>query len=722
MDKVNFIQQMEFSECGLACMAMLLNYHNHQISLNELRDEFPSPRGGYSFLNLVQIATKKKMEAQAYQVNIEQIHSLILPVILHWEDTHFVILERVTKKHYKIVDPAKGKMKLSQDEFQRKFTGYALAVTPSTAFDERKKQEKNIIFHYLKKHKNLLFGILLLTLFLQGVMITVPLFTKWFTDSILIQKDKSLFAVTGLMVIGIFLSYLLLTSLRVWILSRTETILDRSIMSDFMSKLVHLPFSFFDNRTSGDIIFRTNSNFYIRDILSTTLITVFIDVLLIITYSIIMFTFSPKLTVLLLVLTLVLIIALFFNSKVIRNLVDRNIKDKVKVQSLVTEFVHNSLDVKVLGIENQLFNKWKTNYQTQLMSTQKLNIWEGMIHTVTSSIQVIIPLVILWIGSMMLMNNELTIGTIIAFSSIATAFITPVVSLSNHYTQIVSIKAYFSRIEDVLKTKEEQVEKDHLLKVNKVAGKVEFINVDFNYNVFGEKIVEQISFSIQPGETVAIVGPSGSGKSTIAKLLLGLNKTSGGEILIDDVPIEKYHLSSLRSAVGSVLQEAQLFNGTIKENIMMNADVSQEQVEEAAKMAAIYEDIMSTPLKFETIISEGGSNLSGGQRQRMIIARALLNKPGLIVLDEATSNLDNITEQKIKSSLDQFKSSKLVIAHRLDTIMNADKIIVLNQGVIVEMGNHETLISQRGYYYHLYNEKGEQNEEKNRGTLVHTNT
>ncbi len=705
--RVPFIQQMEYSECGLACLAMLLNYYRHHIDLNQLREEYPAPRGGYSLFNLVEIAHSKQLETEAFRSDAEDLRQLHLPAIIHWEGKHFILLEKVHAHSYTIIDPAKGRQRITENEFIQKFTGYIVTLKPSPSFETKKATSSSILLNYLKKYKWMLFNIFLFTLGLQAVMVSIPLFTKWFMDQVVSTTDTSFLSHTGLMLLLMLITYVLINGLRSIIIAFVQTRLDRTIMEDFMDTLLHLPFPFFDNRSNGDILFRANSNIYIRDILSTTLITLFIDLLLLITYSAMMVNFSLQLSLVLVGTSALLGLALFLNSKVVRKMVDSNIRDKIQVQSTVTEMVYNTLDIKVLGIEDRLLSKWQKKYESQLHSTQKLNIWESIIQTFTSAIQVLLPLLILWLGAFMVLRGEITMGTLLAFSSIAGSFISPVISISNNYTELVSLKSYFSRIQDVLKTKKEQEQADKLIVPQQLKGKIEFRNVSFKYNRFNEEVIKNISFVIHPGESAAIVGHSGSGKSTIAKLLLGLNKPTSGQILIDDIPIEQYNLVKLRALIGSVLQEAQLFNGTIKENIQMSTEASDNEVIQAAQQACIYNEIMSTPLGFDTIVTESGANFSGGQRQRLLLARALVSVPKVLILDEATSSLDNISEMYIKKSISKQPCTKLIIAHRLDTIQDADKILLLHDGQIIEEGDHASLIHQQGHYYDLYVKKGE---------------
>lgn len=705
--RVPFIQQMEYSECGLACLAMLLNYYRHHTDLNQLREEYPAPRGGYSLFNLVEIAQNKHFETEAFRTDTGHLKELHLPAIIHWEGKHFVLLEKIHARRYTIVDPASGRQRITEEDFLHKFTGYIVTLKPSSDFETKKATTSSLLLNYLKKYKWMLLYILIFTLGLQAVMVSIPLFTKWFIDQVVATKDPSFLSQTGFMLLLMLITYIFINGMRSIIIAFVQTKLDRAIMDDFMDTLLHLPFPFFDNRSNGDILFRANSNIYIREILSTTLITLFIDLLLLITYSAMMIKFSLPLSLVLICTSAVLGLTLFLNSKVVRKMVDNNIRDKIQVQSTVTEMVYNTLDIKVLGIEDRLFGKWKKKYEHQLHSTQKLNIWGSLIQTFTSAIQVILPLFILWLGAFMVLRGDITMGTLLAFSSIAGSFITPVISISNNYTELVSLKSYFSRIQDVLKTKKEQEQPDKLLAPEQLKGKIEFRNVSFKYNRFNEEIIKNISFIIHPGESAAIVGHSGSGKSTIAKLLLGLNKPTSGQILIDDIPIEQYNLVKLRALMGSVLQEAQLFNGTIRENIRMSSEANDEQVIHAAQKAYIYNEIMSTPLGFETIVTESGANFSGGQRQRLLLARALVSAPKVLILDEATSSLDNISELYIKKSISKQPCTKLIIAHRLDTIQDADKILLLHNGQIIEEGDHTSLIHQQGHYYDLYVKKGE---------------
>ncbi len=314
-----------------------------------------------------------------------------------------------------------------------------------------------------------------------------------------------------------------------------------------------------------------------------------------------------------------------------------------------------------------------------------------------------IPLLILWVGGHYLLKGEITLGTLIAFSSIAGSYITPIISISNNYTELISLESYFSRIRDVLRSKDEQEKESVQVKNKSIKGDIEFENVFFKYNRFSDYTLKELNFTIKQGEKVAIVGPSGSGKSSISKLLLALYKVSEGRILINNQDINDYDYYSLRTSIGTVLQESKLFSGSISDNISMSKDSHDDfKVIDATEKAGILEDIMNFPMGFETIISESGNNFSGGQRQRLLIARALYQEPSAIIFDEATSHLDFFTERHIENTLKQLHITQIIIAHRLRTIQNADKIIYLENGSIKEIGTHEQLLENKSYYYNLY--------------------
>ncbi len=692
---------MEHSECGLACLAMLLSYYGYHVSLSELRERFGSLSSGYSFYDLACMANEMDMKSQGYGVDIEDLKEFHSPILLHWNKNHYVILEKIKKDYFFIVDPSEGRKKVKKEEFSKLFSGKVLNLTPNETFIKRKKSKNNVFLSFLKESKRYIFTLIFLTGLLQALAISIPIITQRFTDNVLGVTEFNFVYSTGLILLFVFISNLLLSIIRSIVIAKFQSTLDVNIMSKFMSVLLRLPYLFFGNRASGDLIFRANSNALIKQLLSSTSISLFIDVLLVISYMIIMLTYSVPLSLILITISLIIVTMLIFNTRIIKTLSDENVSQQADVQTILADSINGISDIKMLGLENTMFDNWLEKFSKEVRTSERLNVWSGGIQAITSSIQLIVPLAMLWFGSFYLINGDITLGVLVAFSTISSSFISPIVSLSSSYTQILSIGSYFQRIKDVITSKTEDYNNE--FEGIKLEGEIEFQNVSFQYSKYSKQVISNLSFKVHKGETIAIVGPSGSGKSTLAKLLLGFYTPTEGKILLDDYKMDARSKVTLRKQISSVLQDSKLFNRTILENItMFQEDIDIHDIIKATIQANIYSDIMKLPMNFSTKLSEAGNNLSGGQIQRLLIARALIRKTPILVLDEASSALDNISERIIHDSLSELESTKIIIAHRLSTIKNADKIIVMNEGMIEEIGRHETLIQNQGLYYQLY--------------------
>jgi ABC-type bacteriocin/lantibiotic exporter with double-glycine peptidase domain len=711
--KAPYIEQMEHSECGLACIAMIVNYHGYQVSLAEIRDQFGASKKGTSLHNLVEISSFYNINAKVFKA--ERIESSIInyPIVVFWENKHYIVLEKISKnnKRFSIIDPAHGRRSITNTEFYEKYSGYILTFTLSEGFTKRKKQSKtNFLWSHIITQKKVLFSVLLVSFILQGFGMVIPKITQWITDNIILRQQTNYINLSGIMVLTIYIFYQLFSITRGYMIARLQTLIDSSLMSTFIAKLFNLPYSFFETRTSGDLIYRANSNTLIRQILSSRVIALVIDTILIIGYAAMMFYIKWQLALLVIGLSIIIICTMLLSTRLIRNLSDKNLLIQTKTQSYLTESIYGICDVKVLGAEEKIFKNWFKLFKQHLKISQKQSFITSTLESFGVGIQFITPLFLLWIGTNMVINKNITLGELLAFNSLAVSFIVPIVSMGTTYSQLLLLGSYMQRLQDVVESKSENLD---LEEIKDFKGYIEFKDVSFKYDYFGKNVLSSINLTIKPGEKIAIVGTSGSGKSSLAKLLLGLNLPTAGTLTYDGQDIKNLNIQSVRKKIGAVLQETRLFHGSVLENIeLLSEEKSLNNVIEIAKIADIHEDILKQPMGYHTMISEGGNNFSGGQRQRLLLARALIKKPKLLILDEATSALDNLSEARIQENLEKLNCTQIIVAHRLSTVVNADRILVMHDGSIIESGTHEELLSKMSYYYNLYYGEKEKRNEK----------
>ena len=702
MKRVPFIEQMEHSECGLASLAMILSFYGNHVPLTELREKYGVPKGGTSLYQIMMIGKSYNLHVKGYKVNFPDLNEVPLPTIIHWENKHYVVLEKVKKNSAIIVDPANGRARISLKELEEKYSGFTLTLSPTESFEKKKGISQTRFFlSYVLEKKPLITLIVFISLLIQGFALAIPWLTQWITDQVIVPKDAGYLSTIGYSILILLFSYLIFSGLRGFFIAKLQTAIDRSLMTKFIEKLLNLTYTFFENRSTGELLFRANSNVYIRQILSTKAITFIIDGILLVTYLIVMAQYSSKMTGIVLAIGLGIFVLLVLSTSISRKLSDKEISAQSQVQRLLSESINGIGDVKVMGLENQVYDDWSGKFNQQLIHAEKRSVWTSLINTIATSVQFILPIYLLWLSGKPLISGEMTLGAVLGFNALALSFIAPIISLGNGYGELIYLGSYVQRIYDVMHAKGERKSGKSVFS-SRIKGQIEFKNVSFKHNYFSDYSVKNISFKVNPGEKLAVVGSSGSGKSTLVKLLLGMYTPNEGAILFDGMESEKFNLKFLRKSIGAVFQEGRLFNKTIAQNIASERhDVSEEDILRAANQANMHEEIMSLPLNYQTTVSEFGINFSGGQRQRLILARALASKPSILVLDEATSALDTLSEKIINEHLSTLSCTQIVIAHRLSTVKNADRIIVMDQGEIVETGTHEELVDKKGYYYKL---------------------
>jgi len=705
--RVPVIQQLNGVECGAACLAMILSYFGRSTSISECRDLCEAGRDGLNARNISEAARHFGLRVRAYSAEPEIFRYLPLPAIAHWKFGHFVVVERWSPKNVVIVDPAGGRRTVTAKEFDEDFTGVVLTFERGNNFASRATSSRTTWFHYLKSMAHstgaraALVQILIASLVLQAMGLSIPVLTKILVDQILPYRISSVMYVLGIAMIVLVLAQSVLAYVRSLLLIYLRGRLDAQMMFGFFEHLLSLPFKFFQRRTSGDLLMRLGSNSFIRETLTNQTISIILDGTFVIVYLFILLASSPLFTFIVIGLAGLQILIIFLTRKPIKELLQQDLGAQAEQQGYLVEAISGIGFLKASGAEHRAFDRWSNLFFTQMNITIQKGHLFALIDLATGTLRVLSPLMLLWFGAWRVLDGYMSLGTMLALNALANAFLSPLVALASSGQQLQMIGAHLDRISDVLEAEPEPTLSNGE-GMYRIKGGVEVRNLSFRYDNQSPLVLRDISFKIEPGQKIAIVGPTGSGKSTLAMLLLGLHPPTLGEISYDGRTLQQYDLNYLRRQFGVVMQDSFLFSGSIKQNISLsNPNMSLEEIIKVAQMAAIHIDISMMPMGYETFIAEGGTSVSGGQRQRLSIARALAQNPAILVLDEATSHLDALTEAEVDENLNTLSCTRVVVAHRLSTIKNADQILVLDNGSIVEHGTHEELLFKGGHYCSL---------------------
>jgi ATP-binding cassette subfamily B protein len=703
--RVPEITQMTAVECGLACLAMVFSYHGRDTNIAELREKSGLGRDGLSALSIVKIARNYNMRVRAISVQQDDLRNVPLPAIIHWEFNHFVVVERWSPRHVDIVDPACGRRRLSPKEFNEGFTGVAITLEPGVHFDREaaspRASLREYLTQYIKQTPGMLMQVLGSSLLLQAVGLVFPLLTRFVLDQVLPYKMSGLLPMFAAGILLLVLAQLSGSLLREWLLIYLRARIDLQMMQDFFERMLTLPFAFFQVRSSGDILARMGSNTAIRDTLSNQLITTFLDGGMVITYFFILYFQSRVFALVALGLGLVQMVVVLSTTSIIRKLAQGELTAQGKTTGYMTEALTGMATLKAAGAEQQALERWTNLFLEQLNISVRRNYITVLLNTLVGMLRTISPLILLWLGITQVFSGSLSIGAMFALNALSTSFLTPLASLVSSGQQIQVVRAHFARLADI-NTADPEQDRAKVLPPPYLSGRIRLEHVSFRYNADHPEVLHDISLNIEPGQKVALVGHTGSGKSTLGKLLLGLYLPTSGQILYDNFPLSNLDYQDVRRQFGVVMQDTMLFSGTVRQNISLHDPAMEiEQVVQAARLAVIHDDIEQMPMGYETFVSEGGSALSGGQRQRLALARAIAHRPAILLLDEATSHLDVLTEQQVEQNLRSVPCTQIIIAHRLSTIRDADVIIVLDHGRIVEKGSHYDLMVRNGYYAQL---------------------
>lgn len=698
--RVRLVEQGDHSECGLATAAMILGYGGFDTTLNDLRDVFGVPRGGNSFSHLQSVLGAYGVGARGVRVsNTSFFKKMPVPVICHWQGTHFVVVDRYRRGRFRVLDPAEGKIKMKEDRFWSSFTGFTLIPEVKASESPVRRSWRKTLS--LTSSTYVQAGVILfLTFLFQLLSLGVTLWTKQLIDATSgVVENLSLTWILGMIICVAVLYYVVQTS-RLLFLTKFQISFERTVMSNFMARISEFALKYFVNRGSGDLIFRANLSSVIQQILSQRVLLAFVEILFAAIYVLAMFLLSSTLAWFVLGASLVMIILSIMYSIRYRELVSEQMSREIQTQETLVEFFEGMETIKSLGHEQFFVERWRQKFLAKQDVDKRQGRLTAFLQTSFNAINFVMPVAVLAVGLHEYSEGRVTIGTVVSFVAIAGAFLTPVLTLLESYSQILVVGSYLNKIGEVVDY-EPPMQVEGASRWPRRFRSVVVQDVSFAYSVFDPPVISHIDLEIRAGEKIAIVGPSGSGKSTLLKVITGLDQPTAGVVTVDGIDIQYLDRKSLTTAVSYGNQESAVFNATIRENILAGASTS-DDLAELVTGVGLDSVVRSSPLGMETMISARGANLSGGQKQRLVLARALARDPQIVILDEPTSALDNESEAQVMSFLQTRVETCVVVAHRLATIRNFDRIIVLNNGAVVETGTHDQLMSQNGIYYDLY--------------------
>ena len=702
--RIPFFEQSEQSECGLCCVAMIMSYYGCSYDICELRSEYPIGRDGTNLLLLKNIAEKNGFVCKGIRIN--SINDISFPAILNEENKHFVVAEKRAKNSIVIIDPKKGRYRLDEDEFLEKNVHIGLEIKTS---DKVKKRHSlfSPISYVQFMDGSFAIGIcaFLLTALMQLLALIPPISANYFVDNYIAQENVNISEKFFIYIILLLLSYFFLGTIKSLLITELQQVFNGNLSRKLVKKILSLPNSFLQNRGTGDVVHRYTGIVVVREMLSTRIVDIWLNLGLVIIYDVYMFAISPMVAVLMNIAALLIIAISIFNIIGGQELIAKEVIEEGNTTSFFNELVQAMIVIKMKGCEKEVYDKWNNCFKKQMLAMKKKGRFMAFTSSTLAAMQFIIPLLLLFVALRLTSVGSISVGAVFSIYIVSQGFYSPIVSGISIINEIIYANAYFKRIYEVFQTNSEKHLEDGILHFN-LTGKIEVKNVRFRYNEQGKEILKNISFDVHPGEFVAIVGETASGKSTMISLLSGMEELTQGEILYDGHSIKNLNIRELRKKIGIVSQNNYLFNESIEENLLLGINIkSKRDMIEACVKAAVYNDIQNMPMQFATVLSENAQNISGGQRQRIAFARAIINKPSILILDEATSALDNLTEKEIQENLNEMKCTRIVIAHRLSTIEKADKILVMKNGEIIDQGTHSELLDKCDVYKTLYTKR-----------------
>ncbi len=715
MAKYYCIMQYDMTDCGAACLATVCKQYGLSTPITKIREAAGTDTEGTNVAGMLEAAEKLGFSAKGVKGESEALLSEFpLPAIAHVIKEgglmHYVVIHKITKEQIIIADPADGLVTYSFEDFTRIWSGVLILLVPTSEF-KKGKETKGLFerfLHLLKPQKGIVLQVFAASLLYTALGILGAFYMQFLLDDILPYNMSKTLNILSIGILILYTFQMLLSLFRSHLLLFLSQKLDIALLLGYYEHILKLPMNFFGTRRVGEIISRFQDAGHVRDAISGATLTIMIDTIMVIVGGIILYMQNALLFGITLVVALLYGVVVVSFNKTLKKGNKATMENNAQLTSYMVESLNGIQTVKVFNAEKKVGIETETKFIKLLRSIFKLSFTTNLQGFFKGLIELLGGVVILWIGANQVLQGDMSVGNLIRYNSFLIYFLNPFKNLINLQPQLQTAMVAAERLGEILDLEIENGEEEsRKMEPKHLEGEISYKNVTFKYGQ-RQNVLEEINLEIKPGERIALVGESGSGKTTLAKLLLNLYPLEEGEILIDNNNILDIKREVLRTKIAYVPQETFLFSGTIMENLALGLErISMEEIVEASKMAKAHDFINELPLRYETLLDENGANLSGGQRQRLAIARAILKKPNILILDEATSNLDSITEAAIESTIRQLSRSMstIIIAHRLSTIKLCDRIYVLDKGRIVETGAHKELVSIGGRYASLWREQ-----------------
>jgi ATP-binding cassette subfamily B protein RaxB len=685
--KLPLILQTQATECGIACLGMIAGYHGFRTDLATLRRRFSISLKGATLAHLIKMAKQLDLESRPLKLDLEELDRLKLPCILHWNFNHFVVLKKVSTKSVTIHDPASGAREIAMAELSEAFTGVALELWPSQNF-ERQTEVHTVRLRSMMGHVSGLARsfsqILILAASLEVFALVSPFFLQWVIDNVIVSGDRDLLTTLALGFGLLMLMQQAVSAIRSWVIMHMGTTLNIQWRANVFTHLVRLPVDYFEKRHLGDIVSRFGTVDQIQHTLTTSFLEAILDGFMSLVTLIMMFIYSATLGWIAVGTMTLYGLLRWAWYQPLRKATEEQIVHAAKQQSHFLETVRGIKAIKLFQRNDERRASWLTLLVDQInadIRTQKLTLFYRTVNGVLFGFENVL---IIWLGARMVLGGDFSVGVLIAFSTYKGQFDSRVSSLIDKFFELKMLRLQGERLADIVFTEPESTHGFPVIDAADLAPVIEVSGLRYRYAEQEPWVLDDVNFRITSGESVAIVGASGCGKTTLMNVLLGILPPTEGNVTVGGIKIQHVGIETLRQMVGTVLQDDVLFAGSIAENIsFFDPNADQAWVEECARLAAIAPEIAAMPMGYNTLVGDMGTVLSGGQKQRVLLARALYKRPKILFLDEATSHLDIAKEYEVNIAVKALNITRIIIAHRPETIASAKRVIALHAGKVV---------------------------------------